>query len=163
MMSTSLRGSGAWRDSRQLDDKLWSHCDVLRDDGTGVIEYTEQLAYLIVPKMAHERATRKLSRRQIVPDEYSWLRLIVGLIDKENWSGPGTGIKGDAYAELLSKGACDKGYTGAGIGIITPAVGHNPCHRRPGPQPAHQRATSTRRARQRPPFMLAPAATERSS
>ena len=33
-------------DSRRLVDKLWSYCDVLRDDGVGVIEYTEQLTYL---------------------------------------------------------------------------------------------------------------------
>ena len=35
------------------------------------------------------------------------------LIDKENWSQSGTDIKGDAYEELLSKGASDKG-SGAG-------------------------------------------------
>lgn len=33
--------------ARQLVDKLWSYCDVLRDDGVGVIEYTEQLLSLI--------------------------------------------------------------------------------------------------------------------
>jgi type I restriction-modification system DNA methylase subunit len=47
-------------DSRRLVDKLWSYCDVLRDDGVGVIEYTEQLTYLLFLKMAHERATRRL-------------------------------------------------------------------------------------------------------
>lgn len=146
-------------DSRRLVDKLWSYCDVLRDDGVGVIEYTEQLTYLLFLKMAHERATRKLRPQQIVPEEYSWQklldaqgdqlefeytriltglarqpgvigtifrkaqnriqdpaklkRLVVDLIDKENWSGTGTDIKGDAYEELLSKGASDKG-SGAG-------------------------------------------------
>jgi type I restriction enzyme M protein len=120
-------------DSRRLVDKLWSYCDVLRDDGVGVIEYTEQLTYLLFLKMAHERATRKLGPQQIVPEEYSWQklldaqgdqlefeytrilnglarepgvigtifrkaqnriqdpaklkRLVVDLIDKENWSG----------------------------------------------------------------------------
>jgi type I restriction enzyme M protein len=39
----------------------------LRDDGVGVIEYTEQLTYLLFLKMAHERATRKLHPQQIVP------------------------------------------------------------------------------------------------
>ena len=34
-------------DSRRLVDKLWSYCNVLRDDGVGVIEYTEQLTYLL--------------------------------------------------------------------------------------------------------------------
>ena len=109
--------------------------------------------------MADERANRKMAAEQIVPDEYSWQRLldargdqleltytrilvglaresgvigtifrkaqnriqdpaklkrlIVDLIDKENWSQSGTDIKGDAYEELLSKGASDKG-SGAG-------------------------------------------------
>lgn len=152
--------------SRRLVDKLWSYCTVLRDDGVGVIEYTEQLTYLLFLKMAHERATRSLKPQQIVPAEYSWQRLldaqgdqleleytkilvglsrqpgvigtifrkaqnriqdpaklkrlIVDLIDKENWSGTGTDIKGDAYEELLSKGASDKG-SGAGQ-YFTPRV-----------------------------------------
>ncbi|MGI8433447.1 MAG: N-6 DNA methylase [Nocardioidaceae bacterium] len=146
-------------ESRRLVDKLWSYCNVLRDDGVGVIEYTEQLTYLLFLKMAHERATRRLNPQQIVPAEYSWQklldaegielevvytqilvglaqqpgtlgtifrkaqnriqdpaklnRLIVDLIDQENWSASGTDLKGDAYEELLSKGASDKG-SGAG-------------------------------------------------
>jgi len=146
-------------DARRLVDKLWSYCNVLRDDGVGVIEYTEQLTYLLFLKMAHERASRTLNPRQIVPPEYSWQRLldaegtelevtyteilgglaqqpgtlgtifrkaqnriqdpaklkrlIVDLIDQENWSASGVDLKGDAYEELLSKGASDKG-SGAG-------------------------------------------------
>ena len=78
-------------DSRRLVDKLWSYCNVLRDDGVGVIEYTEQLTYLLFLKMAHERATRKLKPQQIVPDEYSWQRLL----DAE-----GTELEVD-YTEIL--------------------------------------------------------------
>ncbi|MGB4916248.1 MAG: class I SAM-dependent DNA methyltransferase [Propionicimonas sp.] len=63
-------------DARRLVDKLWSYCDVLRDDGVGVIDYTEQLTYLLFLKMAHERATRKLAPERIVPAEYSWTRLL---------------------------------------------------------------------------------------
>ena len=146
-------------DTRRLVDKLWSYCDVLRDDGVGVIEYTEQLTFLLFLKMAHERATRRLQPQQIVPEDFSWQKLldaqgdqlefeytrilnglgrqpgvigtifrkaqnriqdparlrqlIVDLIDKENWSQSGTDIKGDAYEELLSRGASDKG-AGAG-------------------------------------------------
>lgn len=146
-------------DSRRLVEKLWSYCDVLRDDGVGVIEYTEQLTYLLFLKMAHERATRKLRPQQIIPEQYSWQRLVdaqgdqleieytkilvglsrepgvigtifrkaqnriqdpaklrrlvVDLIGQENWSSTDTDIKGDAYEELLSKGASDKG-SGAG-------------------------------------------------
>jgi type I restriction enzyme M protein len=136
-----------------LVDKLWSYCNVLRDDGVGTIEYTEQLTYLLFLKMAHERETRPLKPERIVPAHCSWQRLldaegddleltyrhiledlarqpgtlgtiyrkaqnriqdpaklkrlIVDLIDKENWSAAGTDIKGDAYEELLSKGAED--------------------------------------------------------
>ena len=62
--------------ARQLVDKLWSYCDVLRDDGVGVIEYTEQLTYLLFLKMAHERATRPLKPQRIIPEEYSWNHLM---------------------------------------------------------------------------------------
>lgn len=147
--------------ARRLVDKLWAYCDVLRDDGVGVLEYTEQLTYLLFLKMADERARRPegFGREVIVPEKYSWQRLldatgvdlevvytqillglarepgvigtifrkaqnriqdpaklrrlIVDLIDKEKWSESGTDIKGDAYEELLSKGASDKG-SGAG-------------------------------------------------
>jgi len=140
-------------DARRLVDKLWSYCNVLRDDGVGTIEYTEQLTYLLFLKMAHEREIRPLKGEQIVPAHCSWQRLldadgddlevtyrhileelakqpgtlgtiyrkaqnriqdpaklkrlIVDLIDKENWSATGTDVKGDAYEELLSKGAED--------------------------------------------------------
>ena len=142
-------GSG----SRALVDKLWKYCDVLRDDGVGTIDYTEQLTYLLFLKMAHERATRAINPEQIVPESCSWQRLldadgqsledtykqildilsreqgmlgtifrkaqnkiqdpaklkrlIVDLIDKENWSATGVDIKGDAYEGLLAKGAED--------------------------------------------------------
>jgi len=63
-------------DARRLVDKLWSYCNVLRDDGVGTLEYTEQLTYLLFLKMAHERATRSVKPEKIVPDEYSWQRLL---------------------------------------------------------------------------------------
>ena len=140
-------------DTRRLVDKLWSYCNVLRDDGVGTIEYTEQLTYLLFLKMADERALRPLRPERIVPAHLSWQRLldadgddlevtyrhileelgkrpgvvgtiyrkaqnriqdpaklkrlVVDLIDKESWSQTGTDIKGDAYEELLSKGAED--------------------------------------------------------
>ncbi|MGZ9933388.1 N-6 DNA methylase [Streptomyces sp. NC-S4] len=63
-------------DGRRLVDKLWSYAGVLRDDGVGVIEYTEQLTYLLFLKMAHERAHRKLRPEKIVPDQFSWQCLL---------------------------------------------------------------------------------------
>ena len=63
-------------DARRLVDKLWSYCNVLRDDGVGTLEYTEQLTYLLFLKMAHERAHRPFRPEKIVPDELSWQRLL---------------------------------------------------------------------------------------
>jgi type I restriction enzyme M protein len=140
-------------DSSVLVNKLWAFCNVLRDDGVGTLDYTEQLTYLLFLKMAHERETRALNREVIIPKECSWQklldtegnalektykdiletlskqsgtlgvifrkaqnkiqdpaklkRLIVDLIDKENWSATGVDIKGDAYEGLLAKGAED--------------------------------------------------------
>jgi type I restriction enzyme M protein len=140
-------------DSSALVNKLWAFCSVLRDDGVGTLDYTEQLTYLLFLKMAHERETRSLNPETIVPKDCSWQllldsegehlektykgiletlakqsgtlgvifrkaqnkiqdpaklkRLIVDLIDKENWSATGVDIKGDAYEGLLAKGAED--------------------------------------------------------
>ncbi|MGO1316605.1 MAG: N-6 DNA methylase [Cellulomonadaceae bacterium] len=63
-------------DARRLVDKIWSYAHVLRDDGVGVIEYTEQLTYLLFLKMAHERSERVLKPERIVPREFSWQRLL---------------------------------------------------------------------------------------
>ena len=140
-------------DTSQLVQKLWNYCALLRDDGVGTLDYTEQLTFLLFLKMAHERATRPVNPERIVPDDCSWQRLldsdaveleatyrhiletlakepgtlgvifrkaqnkiqdpaklkklIVELIDAENWSATGVDVKGDAYEGLLAKGAED--------------------------------------------------------
>ncbi len=140
-------------DTSQLVQKLWNYCSLLRDDGVGTLDYTEQLTYLLFLKMAHERATRPVNPERIVPNDCSWQRLldtdagelevtyrhiletlarepgtlgvifrkaqnkiqdpaklkklIVELIDAENWSATGVDVKGDAYEGLLAKGAED--------------------------------------------------------
>ncbi|MFR4188665.1 MAG: type I restriction-modification system subunit M N-terminal domain-containing protein, partial [Corynebacterium variabile] len=63
-------------DSRRLVDKLDSFRNLLRDDGVGVLDYIEQITYLLFLKMADERAHRKLKPEQIIPAEYSWQRLL---------------------------------------------------------------------------------------
>jgi type I restriction enzyme M protein len=171
-------------ESRRLVDKLWSYCNVLRDDGVSTIDYTEQLTYLLFLKMAHERETRPLNPEQIVPADCSWQRLldadgeelesvyrniletlgrqkgtlgvifrkaqnkiqdpaklkrlIVDLIDGENWSASGVDLKGDAYESLLQKGAEDLPM-GAGqfftprpliraiVDVVRPRVGDTVC------------------------------------
>ena len=97
-------------DSRRLVDKLWSYCNVLRDDGVGVIEYTEQLTYLLFLKMAHERSTRKLNPQQIMPDLYSWQRLLDAdgmelekvYTEIRNGLGRATGTRGTSTCTMRS-------------------------------------------------------------
>lgn len=63
-------------DSRRLVAKLVAGSNVLRDSGVNMYEYTEQLTYLLFLKMAEERATRPLNPERVVPEEYSWHRLL---------------------------------------------------------------------------------------
>lgn len=69
-------------ETRRLVDKLWSYCNVLRDEGVSTIAFN-------------------LSR------------LINDLIERETWSIHGTDVNGDAYEQLLSRGAADT-KSGAG-------------------------------------------------
>jgi hypothetical protein len=42
--------------SNRIVQKLWSYCNVLRDDGLSYQDYLEQLTFLLFLKMADERA-----------------------------------------------------------------------------------------------------------
>ncbi len=57
--------------SDRLVRKLWSYCNVLRDDGLSYQDYLEQLTFLLFLKMADERATI-LGGEEPVPRGYRW-------------------------------------------------------------------------------------------
>jgi type I restriction enzyme M protein len=144
--------------STQIVSKLWSYCNILRDDGLSYPDYVEQLTFLIFLKMASERTDGGPQAGQI-PKEYDWSslmakrgkdlhghytrvlnalagggqmlglifgnarnrirdpdklqRLIVELIDREDWAAYDTDVKGEAYEGLLEKTAQDS-KSGAG-------------------------------------------------
>jgi type I restriction enzyme M protein len=58
-------------DSDRLVKKLWSYCNVLRDDGLSYQDYLEQLTFLLFLKMADERAEQTGSE-QPIPEGYRW-------------------------------------------------------------------------------------------
>ena len=139
--------------------KLWSYCNVLRDDGLSYQDYLEQLTYLLFLKMADERTRPPFDQAPIIPAGQDWQsllsrdgddlevhyrhllaelgrshgtlgvifakaqnkvqdpaklrRLIVDLIDREEWTALDVDVKGDAYEGLLEKNAEDV-KTGAG-------------------------------------------------
>src|SRR3989441_2979884 len=61
--------------SNRIVQKLWSYCNVLRDDGLSYQDYLEQLTFLLFLKMADERAaiTRK---EQSILKGYRWADLV---------------------------------------------------------------------------------------
>lgn len=151
--------TGMSEDSRRLVEKLWSFCNLLRDDGLSYGDYVEQLTYLLFLKMAHERTQPPFSLPSRIPEDYDWpsllekdgpeleahytlllstlgsesgtlglifrkaqnriqdpaklRRLIVDLIEPEQWTGIDADVKGDAYEGLLEKNAADT-KSGAG-------------------------------------------------
>ena len=57
--------------SNRIVQKLWSYCNVLRDDGLSYQDYLEQLTFLLFLKMADERA-HLTGEKQPIPDGYRW-------------------------------------------------------------------------------------------
>src|SRR5438093_7429750 len=60
--------------SERIVQKLWSYCQVLRDDGLSYQDYLEQLTFLLFLKMADERATLT-GEEQSIPKGYRWTDL----------------------------------------------------------------------------------------
>lgn len=52
--------------------RVWSFCDVLRDDGVSYGDYLEQLTYLLFLKMADEYSKPPYNRPSNIPAEYNW-------------------------------------------------------------------------------------------
>jgi type I restriction enzyme M protein len=149
-----------------LVNKVWSYCNLLRDDGVSYGDYVEQLTYLLFLKMDYERTRPPYNRKSAIPEDYNWAslreldgipleahyrrvlenlgkepgmlriifnkaqnkiqnpahlrRLIVDLIDKEDWNALSADVKGDVYEGLLEKNAQDT-KSGAGQ-YFTPRV-----------------------------------------
>jgi type I restriction enzyme M protein len=60
--------------SNRIVQKLWSFCNVLRDDGLSYQDYLEQLTTLLFLKMAEERA-EMTGHEQPIPKGYRWADL----------------------------------------------------------------------------------------
>jgi type I restriction enzyme M protein len=170
--------------SKQIVDRVWNYCNILRDDGLSYGDYVEQLTYLLFLKMAHERTGPPWDQPSAIPEGFDWpsllardghdleahyrhtletlasqkgmlgvifrkaqnkiqdpaklRRLIVDLIDREQWMVLEANVKGDVYEGLLEKNAQDvKGGAGqyftprpliqAMVEVIRPAPGETIC------------------------------------
>ena len=63
-------------ESQQLVQKLWSYCNLLRDDGLSYGDYVEQLTCLVFLKMAHEQTQPPYSRPSPIPKDCDWPALL---------------------------------------------------------------------------------------
>jgi type I restriction enzyme M protein len=63
-------------DASALVGKLWSYCNVLRDDGLSYQDYLEQLTFLLFLKMADELTRPPFNRQSIVPGGLDWSSLL---------------------------------------------------------------------------------------
>jgi type I restriction enzyme M protein len=59
-----------------LVQRLWSYCNVLRDDGLSYGDYLEQLTYLLFLKMADEQTKPPFSGPPVVPEGLDWPSLM---------------------------------------------------------------------------------------
>ncbi len=63
-------------DPKQLVEKLWSYCNVLRDDGLSYQDYLEQLTFLLFLKMADELTKPPFGQEAIIPEGLDWGSLL---------------------------------------------------------------------------------------
>jgi len=59
-----------------LVQRLWSYCNILRDDGLSYGDYLEQLTFLLFLKMADEQTKPPFSRPPVVPEGLDWPSLL---------------------------------------------------------------------------------------
>lgn len=62
--------------SSQIVQKLWSYCNVLRDDGLSYGDYVEQLTFLLFLEMSHERTQAPWNQMSPIPAGYDWPSLL---------------------------------------------------------------------------------------
>jgi type I restriction enzyme M protein len=62
--------------SRQLIQKLWNYCNLLRDDGLSYGDYLEQLTFLLFLKMSYEQTELFPDRPSAMPTKYNWKSLL---------------------------------------------------------------------------------------
>lgn len=62
--------------SAAIVSKVWSFCNLLRDDGVSYGDYLEQLTFLLFLKMADEYSKPPYNRKIGIPKQYTWQSLV---------------------------------------------------------------------------------------
>src|ERR1700730_16355772 len=88
--------------TQYIVQKLWSYCNILRDDGVSYGDYVEQLTYLLFLKMAHERSKDKSFQGASIPAGLGWETLT---------SKDGAELE-EQYRHILTELSTQKGMLG---------------------------------------------------
>src|SRR5881396_3080752 len=62
--------------SKQIVQKVWNYCNILRDDGLSYGDYLEQLTFLLFLKMADEQSRPPFNKTSAIPSGYDWPSLL---------------------------------------------------------------------------------------
>jgi len=62
--------------TQRIVNKAWSSAHLVRGDGLSYVEYTGQIAFLLVLKVAHERTQPPWNQPSMVPDGLDWPGLL---------------------------------------------------------------------------------------
>jgi len=111
--------------SDRLVNKLWSYCNVLRDDGLSYQDYLEQLTFLLCLKMADEWV-KLMGGEHPVPKGYRWGDLSAPSME---------GVKLDQEAVAAGQPADTAPFIEAPLLFVEPyAVSHFEENVAPGPR-----------------------------
>ena len=64
------------KEASALIQRLWSYCNLLRDDGMSYGDYVEQLTYLLFLKMSYEQTQLPRAKISPIPKKYNWQSLL---------------------------------------------------------------------------------------
>ncbi|MCE4948751.1 type I restriction-modification system subunit M [Streptomyces albulus] len=96
--------------ARQLVDRLWNYCNVLRDDGVSSQDYLEQLSFLVFLKMAAEQ--EELNREKRDPADHKHVLPVTGKWKRRGWKEL-LDLEGEPLEEAYTKLLADLGRRSA--------------------------------------------------
>ena len=88
-----------------LVQKLWNHCNILRDDGLSHGDYVEQLTFLLFLKMADKQARPPFNKPAPIEGLRPWIPYSVG----SRANGRNRHGAANSFADFQTRSVCSNG------------------------------------------------------